>query len=202
VYTVEACDVDQIVCEHSKKNEKDESRTFVFPIKSFDVTVKFPIGHGRWFLKLSRSKIMQFHINNDLATTGHKLQGMTKQYLIVSQLSYSTPNWIFLVLSRVTSLDGLFLLQPIKEDYNPQPSKLLREEWKNQRDKEIELLLFLQKSRNFPEEVNVHDVALKLNHSNAQSDKCNTSLTYSSTSRTRLSRKYTSFSLSTISKNT
>jgi hypothetical protein len=29
VYTVEACDVDQIVCEHSKKNEKEESRTFV-----------------------------------------------------------------------------------------------------------------------------------------------------------------------------
>jgi len=106
------------------------------------------------------------------------------------------------VLSRVTSLDGLFLLQPIKEDYNPQPSELLREEWKNQRDKEIELLLFLQKSGNFPKEVNVHDVALKLNHGNAQSDKCNTSSTYSNTSRTRISRKYTSFSPSIISKNT
>ncbi len=69
-----------------------------------------------------------------------------------------------MVLSRVTSLDGLFLLQPIKENYNPQPSKLLRDEWKNQREREIELLLFLQKSGNFPEDVNVHDVALKLNH--------------------------------------
>ena len=127
---------------------------------------------------------------------------MTKQSLIVLQLNYSTPNWIYVVLSRVTSLDGLFLLQPIKEDYNPQPSKLLREEWKNQRDKEIELLLFLQKSGNFPEEVNVHDVALKLNHGNAQSDKCNTSSTYSNTTRTRISRKYTSFSPSIISRNT
>ena len=126
VYTVEASDVDQIVCEHSKKNEKEESRTFVLPIKSFEVTVEFPIGHGRRFLKLSRSKIMQFPINNDLATTGHKLQGMTKQYVIVSQLNYSTPNWIYVVLSRVTSLDSLFLLQPIKENYNPQPSKLSR----------------------------------------------------------------------------
>ncbi len=78
MFTVEACDVDQVVCEHWKKNEKEESRTFVLPIKSFDVTIKFPIGNGRWFLKLSRSKIMQFPINNDLATTGHKLQGMTK----------------------------------------------------------------------------------------------------------------------------
>jgi len=68
--------------------------------------------------------------------------------------------------------------------------------------KEIELLLFLQKSRNFPEDVNVHDVALKLNHGNAQSDKCNTSSTYSNTSRTRISRKYTSFSSTIISRNT
>jgi hypothetical protein len=104
------------------------------------------------------------------------------------------------VLSRVTSLDGLFLLQPIKAKYNPQPSKLLRDEWKNQREKEIELLLFLQKSRYFLKDVDVHDVALKLNHGNAQSDKCSTSSTYSNTSRTRISRKYTSFSPIIISK--
>ncbi len=102
-----------------------------------------------------------------------------------------------MVLSSVTSLDGFFL-QPIKEDYNPQPSKLLREEWKNQWDTEIKLLLFLQKSGNFPKEVHVHDEALKLNHGNAQSEKCNTSLTYSNPSRTKISRKYTSFSSSII----
>jgi hypothetical protein len=194
VYTVEACDVDQIVCEHLKKNEKEETRTFVLPTKFVNVTVKLPIGHGRWFLKLARSKIMQFLISNDLATTDHKLHGMTKKYLIVSQLNYSTPYWIYVVLSRVTSLDGLFLLQPIKEDYNPQPSKLLKKEWKNQWDKEIELILFLHKSGKFLEEVDVHDLALKLNHGNVQSDKCNTSSIYSNTSRTKISRKYTSFS--------
>jgi hypothetical protein len=70
VYTVEACDVDPIVCEHSKKNEKEETRTFVLPTKSFDETFKFPIGHGRRFLKLAWSKITQFPINHDLATTG------------------------------------------------------------------------------------------------------------------------------------
>jgi len=127
---------------------------------------------------------------------------MTKQYLIVSQLNYSTPNWIYVVLSRVTSLDGLFLLQPIKKNYNPETIKIVKDKWKNQWEKEIELLLFLQKSRNFPKEVNVHDVALKLNHGNAQSDKCFTSSTYSNTSRTSISRKYTSFSPTVISKNT
>jgi hypothetical protein len=79
---------------------------------------------------------------------------------------------------------------------------LLRDEWKNQQEKEIKLLLFLQKSRNFPKDVNVHYVALKLNHGNAQSDKYNTSSTYSNTSRTRISRKYTSFSSTISSRNT
>ncbi len=81
---------------------------------------------------ITKSELYEEYFQLWLITTiGHKLQGMAKQYLIVSQLNYSTPNWIYVVLSRVTSLDGLFLLQPIKENYNPQPSTLLRDEWKN-----------------------------------------------------------------------
>jgi hypothetical protein len=41
---------------------------------------------------------------------------------------------------------------------------------------------------------------LKLNHGNAQSDECNISSTYSNTSRTKISRKFTSFSPSIIPK--
>jgi hypothetical protein len=41
-------------------------------------------------LKLDKCKVIQFPVNNDLATTGHKLQGMTKKYLIMSSLNYST----------------------------------------------------------------------------------------------------------------
>jgi hypothetical protein len=52
-----------------------------------------------------------FPVNNNLATTGHKLQGMTKKFLIVSSINYSTANSIYVVLSRVTSLDGLFLIK-------------------------------------------------------------------------------------------
>jgi hypothetical protein len=55
-----------------------------------------------------------------------------------SQLNYRTPNWIDVVLSRVTTLDGLFLLQPLKANFNPEPSKLLQEEWKRQQDQELE----------------------------------------------------------------
>ncbi len=47
-------------------------------------------------------------------------------------------------------------------------------------------------------EVNVHDVALKMNHGNDQSEKCNTSLASSKPSRTKISKKYSSFSPSII----
>jgi hypothetical protein len=40
-----------------------------------------------------------FPVNNNLATTGQKLQGMTKKFLIVSSINYSTANWINVVLA-------------------------------------------------------------------------------------------------------
>jgi hypothetical protein len=80
VFTVEAANVDYIVCEHSKANDNEVSRIFHLPSRSFEVSIKFPLG-GNKFFKLSKSIITQFPINNDLATTGHKLQGKTKKIL-------------------------------------------------------------------------------------------------------------------------
>jgi hypothetical protein len=114
VFTVDAKDVEYIICDHTKKDDSEPTKSFKLPIKSFSVTVQFPIG-GSKFLKLEKARIVQFPINNDLATTSHKLQGMTKKYLIVASLNYSTANWIYVVLSRVTTLNGLFLLQPLKK---------------------------------------------------------------------------------------
>ena len=107
---------------------------------------------------MAKTKILQFPVNNDLATTGHKLQGMTKKFIIVSQLNYSTVNWIYVVLSRVTKLSGLFLLHPIKPNFNPKPTKLLVNEWKQQQKLEKELLLHLQKYGNFPPNINIIDL--------------------------------------------
>ena len=54
----------------------------------------------------------QLPINMNDATTGHNLQGMSKDKLIVVSWS-SIPNWIYVVLSRVRTLKGLFLLKPL-----------------------------------------------------------------------------------------
>jgi hypothetical protein len=52
-----------------------------------------------------------------------------KEYLVVSELNHSTANWIYVVLSRFTTLSGLFYYNPLKLNFKPQPSKLLQNEW-------------------------------------------------------------------------
>ena len=50
----------------------------------------------------------QFPVNSNIATTGHKLQGQTKKHLIVTSWNYTFPNWVYVGLSRVKNLRGLF----------------------------------------------------------------------------------------------
>ncbi len=52
--------------------------------------MKFPLGDNKKFFTMEKSRIERFPINNDLATTGHKLQGMTKKFLLFhNQLQYT-----------------------------------------------------------------------------------------------------------------
>jgi hypothetical protein len=155
VQTVDAMDIEYILCEHSKKNQNDPPKTFKLLSRLFQVTVKFPLGNNKKFLNMKKCRIHQFPINNDLATTGNKLQGMTKKFLIISSINYSTSNWVYVVLSRVTRLDGVFLMQPLKPNFNPKPTKLLQEEWRFEHELETETLLPLQKFGHFPQDLNI-----------------------------------------------
>ena len=60
-----------------------------------------------------RCKILQLPVNASDAITGHKLQGLTKDSIIVYSWDKST-NWIYVVLSRVRTLSGLFLVRRLK----------------------------------------------------------------------------------------
>jgi hypothetical protein len=42
----------------------------------------------------------QFPINSNIATTGHKLQGMSKDLMVVTEWGTFT-NWVYVVLSQV-----------------------------------------------------------------------------------------------------
>ena len=57
--------------------------------------------------------INQIPVNLNDATTGHKLQGMSKDILIIPSFGYQFANWIYTVLSRVRKLSGLYLFKPL-----------------------------------------------------------------------------------------
>ena len=57
--------------------------------------------------------VAQLSVNSSDASTGHKLQGLTKDTLVVYSWNKST-NWIYVVLSRVRTLSGLFLVRRLK----------------------------------------------------------------------------------------
>jgi hypothetical protein len=59
-------------------------------------------------------KLLQLECTLNHATTGHKLQGKSLDKLIIAEWN-NDKNWIYVVLSRVKTLDGLFLLKPLPE---------------------------------------------------------------------------------------
>lgn len=86
----------------------------IYPTKS-SAAVDLSIGNSRTKMKIKNVKITQLPINMNDATTGHKLQGMSKDKLIVVSWTFIS-NWVYVVLSRVRTLDGLYLLEPLPED--------------------------------------------------------------------------------------
>ena len=66
-------------------------------------------------------------VNCNIATTGHKLQGMSKDALIVNSWGYGFENWVYVVLSRVRTRSGLFLNKKLdKKKKFRVPEKLLK----------------------------------------------------------------------------
>jgi hypothetical protein len=65
-----------------------------------------------------------------LAITGHKLQGMILDIMVLSEINLSA-NWLYVMLSRVTTINGLFLMMPLrKQMFKPITPNLKKElEW-------------------------------------------------------------------------
>jgi hypothetical protein len=82
--------------------------------------------------------------SND-ATTGRKLQGMSKDVIVITSwptggLAVMFKNWEYVVLSRVRTLSGLYLGEPIDMEKLFKPSSELKRYIENAKQKEISLL--------------------------------------------------------------
>ena len=87
----------------------------------------------------------QIPANSNDATTGHKLQGMSKDVIIVSSwptggLSLMFKNWEYVVLSHVCTLLGLYLVDPIDMDKSFNPSFQLKSYMEKAMQKERKIL--------------------------------------------------------------
>ena len=117
---VEAKDIKCVVCSmERKKGETKPKKMFSIKPKRLNCRVKAPLpshfgGNPKATISFSMG-ITQLPLIANNATTGHKLQGQTKENLVVSVWS-KRRNWNYVALSRVTTIDGLFLVSPMPHD--------------------------------------------------------------------------------------
>jgi hypothetical protein len=90
----------------------------------FEITVHYCTVYGNWTLIFKKknptfcppSLLCHQNISRVVysvnARTVHKLQGRSLENLFLSTLDY-TDNWIYVALSRVKTLKGLFLRKPL-----------------------------------------------------------------------------------------
>jgi len=110
---------------HLKKEQ--QSRRFKLDPQRSSPTVSFKIHDLE--TKYSKVKCTMTQIPVILADgiTGHKLQGMTVQNVIIASWGYFAKNWPYVVLSRSTTFKGLYLFEPIDMDKSFAPSRDLVE---------------------------------------------------------------------------
>ena len=87
----------------------------------------------------------QIPANSNYGTTGHKLQGISKKVIIVLSwptggLSKIFKNREYVVLSRVRTLSGLYLVDPIDIEKSFNPSSQLRSYIDKIKQKEKDIL--------------------------------------------------------------
>ena len=95
----------------------EEERSVELSPKSKTVTCSIPISldgevHRNTYREKRKLKLEQFPVNVSHARTIHKLQGRSLDNIFISSWDYRD-NWIYVALSRVKTLRGLFLRMPL-----------------------------------------------------------------------------------------
>ena len=110
------------------KPSKGAKKLFRWKPERVGATIDIPISsHNKGIrIKLGKLKVTQLPVKCNIATTGHKLQGMSIDALIVNSRGCEWGNWVYVVLSRVWTRSGLFLSKKLdlKKKFKV-PEKLL-----------------------------------------------------------------------------
>ena len=110
INAVYASQVSEIRLEHTDPDIRPQQ--FSVASTSHTFTVWFPT-----LFDTSRSTMSgrQFPFVRNTCTTGHKLQGATMENILVNDMRYKK-NWHYVVLSRVRTMAGLYLREPLSYD--------------------------------------------------------------------------------------
>ena len=120
VYSVDIGDVEWLELEWY--DSKFEGRFRLRPTNP-TCTVDYPVIEMgvKKFIKVG-IKMTVFPANLNHATTGHKLQGKSMDELVIVEWSKKdSAKWAYVAISRVRTLNGLYLLEPIPEDIDFTP---------------------------------------------------------------------------------
>ena len=128
VWTTSVDEIEYVEFEHFPKAPKGAEKVFRLEPEEFSAIIDFPLtGDGNGIkVKLGNVKVSQIPVNCNIATTGHKLQGMSLDNLVVNSWGYKFENWVYVVLSRVRKRKGLGLNKKLdlKREFKV-PEKLL-----------------------------------------------------------------------------
>ena len=109
VRTVSADDVESVVCSVNGAT---------IELKAEERQYKIGVPYCRPDIRIYQNiSINQFPIILNTATTGHKLQGQTVDSLLINDWQYGQ-NWAYVVLSRSTTLNGIFLREELDSSKN------------------------------------------------------------------------------------
>ena len=111
MWTVSINNVEYVDFKHYPKAPKGAQETFRLKPTKNACVIDFPLtsGNHEITVKLGKLNVTQIPVNCDIATTGHKLQGMSLDFLNVNSWGYNVENWVYVVLSRARGRAGLSL---------------------------------------------------------------------------------------------
>jgi hypothetical protein len=125
VNSIEASDIEHIVLHKQSDAEIKGMKIILTPENmTCDTDMPLEIYPGKVERHNVRISMFQFPMILNHATTVHKLQGQSVDRLYIVNWSYQQ-NWVYVALSRVRSIGGLYLRRKLARDRNFRPHSFL-----------------------------------------------------------------------------